>query len=199
MFCYLIWVLETLWKHNAQLCINILFNEEYVLIFFRYAIRLKETKAFVKTKGFENFEKLSRSQKIFIEMQLRNVKLKPKGRRFSMEEKVLALSLYKRSPRCYRYLAHLFILPSPATLRQLLKKVHSDTGINKVMLKHLKQKAQKMKEIDKYCVLMWDEMSLTPHIQYNGAKDKYTLDSKITEMNELNTLLIMYSYLCYEE
>jgi len=56
-------------------------------------------------------------------LQVRCQKRKPKGRRYDINEKVLALSLYKTSPKGYRYLSTLFALPSRKTLSGFLNKV----------------------------------------------------------------------------
>ncbi|XP_048002411.1 uncharacterized protein LOC125238954 [Leguminivora glycinivorella] len=47
---------------------------------------------------------MSRSGRIFTGMQYRQASKKPKGRRYNMEEKVLALSIFKKSPKCYNLL-----------------------------------------------------------------------------------------------
>lgn len=69
-------------------------------------------------------------------------------------------------------MSHLFTLPSAATLRELLHKIPCDTGINSSVQSHLKKTAEGMKDLEKVCIIMWDEMSLTPHIQYDQSKDK---------------------------
>jgi hypothetical protein len=60
----------------------------------------------------------------------RNSKHKPRGRRWNFEEKILALSLLKRSRKCYTLLRALFPLPSGRTLQSLLNTVQFRTGIN---------------------------------------------------------------------
>nr|CAI5835668.1 unnamed protein product [Callosobruchus analis] len=58
----------------------------------------------------------------FVMSQQRNQKLQPKGRRFTTEDKILALSIFKQCGRCYRYLSQIFSLPSRRTLTNLLSK-----------------------------------------------------------------------------
>lgn len=55
----------------------------------------------------------------FTMCQLRIQKCKPKGRGFTVEDKILALSLYKQSAKGYRLLSRIFSLPSRKTLRYL--------------------------------------------------------------------------------
>ena len=77
-----------------------------------------------------------------------------------LDEKILALSLFKQSGSCYKLLSKLFVLPSTTTLKYLLQKI-SLPGINKLVFEHLRQCiAQMNNERNKLCVLMWDKMSL---------------------------------------
>lgn len=58
----------------------------------------------------------------FIESQLRTQSKKARGRRFSLNDKVFALSLFKESGKAYRLLQKMFALPSRSFLMKLLKK-----------------------------------------------------------------------------
>jgi hypothetical protein len=42
-----------------------------------------------------------------------------------------------------------------------------NTGINQSIFSHLKDRVSKLKSIDRYCVLMFDEIALCPDLQYN--------------------------------
>lgn len=66
----------------------------------------------------------------FLWMQIKFCTKKQKGRRFSLEEKVIALSIMKQSPKCYRFLQRIFILPCKTTLNKLLSNVNIEAGIN---------------------------------------------------------------------
>ncbi|KOB65014.1 hypothetical protein OBRU01_23343 [Operophtera brumata] len=72
-----------------------------------------------------------RMAKILTMMQFREMKKKEIGRRFSVEEKIIALSIMKQSPKCYRFLRKIFILPAAQTLTKLLNKANIKPGINK--------------------------------------------------------------------
>lgn len=85
----------------------------------------------------------------------------------------MALSLYKESCNGYRLLQQLFTLPSSRTLRRLLQKVPIHAGINNVIFSHLSHQETLMKDAnDKLCILMWDEISLQPHLQYDIINNK---------------------------
>jgi len=104
---------------------------------------------------------------IFTKLQLRETKNSPKGRRFTHEEKLLCLSLYKQSTKSYRLLSKLFILPARKTLSTLLSQIPISTGLDKSLLKVLKENVKTLKEKEKYCVVLFDEVSLEPQLQYD--------------------------------
>jgi len=97
----------------------------------------------------------------------RNSKHKPRGRRWNFEEKILALSLLKRSPKSYTLLHTLFPLPSGRTLQSLLNTVQFRTGINTHVFDALRHSVQKMSEKDRYCCLLFDEMSIRENFRFN--------------------------------
>ncbi|KAE9521413.1 hypothetical protein AGLY_018180 [Aphis glycines] len=71
---------------------------------------------------------------IFIKLQLRETKNSPKGRRFTLEEKLLCLSLYTQSTKSYQLLSKLFILLARKTLSTLLSQISISTGLDKMSL-----------------------------------------------------------------
>jgi hypothetical protein len=95
---------------------------------------------------------------------IRNSRQKPKGRRWNFEDEVLALALLKRSPKSYILLQTLFPLPSRRTLQSVLNTVHFTAGINAHVFGALKHSAQTMSDKDRYCILMFDEMSIRENL-----------------------------------
>jgi hypothetical protein len=92
----------------------------------------QETKSYKKklemlTKKAEDLElfqnKINNATFRFLQSQLTQQGKSERGRRFSTEDKLLALSLLKQSPTAYRLLRKNFTLPSRKTLIALLKKV----------------------------------------------------------------------------
>lgn len=83
-----------------------------------------------------------------------------RGRRFTMEEKVLSLALYKPSPKAYRIMSNFCILPSRRTLQNMLYKVKLGPGFNQRIFNYLKEIVAKMPQIQRHCSLVFDEM---PH------------------------------------
>lgn len=76
----------------------------------------------------------------------------------------------KQSSKCYQYLTQVFNLPSIRTLQSILQKVNIHPGPINFMNQHLKKQIGLMKERDKVCFLMWDEMSLQLHVDYDATK-----------------------------
>lgn len=107
----------------------------------------------------------------FILSQISQQKVKSKGRRFSLDDKLLALSLWKQSPRGYRLLQKIFALPSRRTLSNVLRKIPLDTGINEVLFCSLKASCQNLDEKDRCCCIVFDEMSIQPNLFFNEASD----------------------------
>ncbi|KAL4719803.1 hypothetical protein ACJJTC_019247 [Scirpophaga incertulas] len=73
-------------------------NESYAKR-LRKALRLSENKTFQSA-----LNKFTHLAALYTVMQFREINKKKMGRRFNESEKIMALSLYKRSPKAYRWL-----------------------------------------------------------------------------------------------
>lgn len=102
----------------------------------------------------------------FFSSQLRNYNKKKTGKRFTFDDKILSVILYKQSPKTYRFLSKLFILPSVLTLKKLLQSVNIEPGICNNLFDNLAIKVKNFPKIHKVCILAFDEMSLQPHLEY---------------------------------
>jgi hypothetical protein len=102
---------------------------------------------------------------------IRNSRYKPRGRRWNFEEKMLALSLLKHSPKSYVLLQTLFLLPSGLSLQSLLNTVHFKTGISNHVFDALCHSVQKMSEKDQYGCLLFDEMSIRENVWFSQKFD----------------------------
>jgi hypothetical protein len=101
---------------------------------------------------------------------VRNSRHKPNGRRWNFKDKMLALSLLKRSPKSYS-LRVLLPLPSRRTLQSILGTVHFAAGINARVFGALQHSLQKMSDRDRYCCLLFDEMSIRENVRFNQTLD----------------------------
>lgn len=87
-------------------------------------------------------------------------------------DKIFALTLYKQSAKGYRLLQKTFALPSKKTLTNMLNKIPFNTGLNQCMRNVLGQNVKKMKDLHKYCILIFDDIALKPALQYNKKQDE---------------------------
>jgi hypothetical protein len=108
----------------------------------------------------------------FLRTQLRIAGKKPKGRRWTNEEKIMALPLYKKSPKAYTLLRSFVPLPSKRTLNSLLQQIPFSTGVHADLVTHLSIHASEMAEEDKFCILLFDEMSVKPNLFFDSHHDR---------------------------
>lgn len=135
--------------------------------------RLIKADHFNGTEQFNRLTaKLNTVSKQFFQSQIECSSRKIKGRRFSIKDKITALALYKQSPVGYRLLSQIFALPSRVTLTKLLQRIPIKAGICSSVFEGLRQIGERTPPIQKYCVLLFDEMSLMPHVQYNQYSDE---------------------------
>ncbi|KXZ75664.1 Transposable element P transposase-like Protein [Tribolium castaneum] len=116
-------------------------------------------------------EELTPVQQRFLESQLRNYKCKSKARSFTFEDKADAIAIHKSSPRTYRLLSKMFILPSERTLKATLGKVSIRPGISNHMIEVLSRRVGP-NEKDRICVLIFDEIQIQPHLDYLPHEDR---------------------------
>lgn len=132
-------------------------------------MKLSENKTFQKALG-----KFSSPASIFTKLQFREAGKHKLGCRFTKEEKILSLALYKQGPRAYRWLKKFFVLPSPLTLSRMISTASLRPGINENLFRQLQKRVQKMNEMERICILLFDEIALSPHFDYNRRKDYVT-------------------------
>lgn len=108
----------------------------------------------------------------FFKMQLRNSGKKNRGQRYTLEQKSLSLSLYKHGPKSYRFMQKIFSLPSKRTLQRHNAYLHFEAGIDDDMLEFIKEKVKDLPDIEKYCILSWDEQSVKALLEYNHNNDE---------------------------
>jgi hypothetical protein len=85
-------------------------------------VRIQKAMDFATSEDFAR-GKVNVTSLNFINSQLRLQLKKSRGRRFTMEDKIFALSLLKHSPRAYKLLEKTFALPSRKKLMALLNEV----------------------------------------------------------------------------
>lgn len=109
---------------------------------------------------------------LFITQQQKLLDKRGGGRRYTKEFKCLCLKIYFLSPKCYSFLSTCFAFPSRRTLSRLTENIRLLPGVNNIILNILKLKVETLQEIDKNCVICFDEMSIKNHLFYNVTTDE---------------------------
>lgn len=134
--------------------------------------RLKMSEKFIKQHNLM-LNNMNDITKKFFQCQMKAQSLHPRGRRYTLDDKMFALSLYKGSAKAYRLMSRVFALPSRKTIMDLLRKIPLQPGINSEIIEHLKLTVSEIKnQLDKTCVLIFYEISLSAGVQYSEAEDK---------------------------
>ncbi|KAL1488720.1 hypothetical protein ABEB36_014519 [Hypothenemus hampei] len=107
----------------------------------------------------------------FLISQLRCAQKSPRGRRSTVEEKAMALALYKRSPNGYNFLRKLVALPSKRTIIALLEKVPFEAGINEHIFYHISKCISTEK--DRFVALLFDEIDIKENLQYDKKRGRF--------------------------
>ena len=84
---------------------------------------------------------------------------------------MFAMSVFYQSRKAYSLLQKIFFLPSPRTLQRSLQNCSTGPGFNAHIFQALQRKVQHMRDFDKDCLLMFDEMSLKKRFVYNRERD----------------------------
>lgn len=115
--------------------------------------------------------KLNKNRTTFVNMQIRQ-----KNRaKWSTEEKKLATNIFHKSSACYTHMRDSLglNLPAVSTVRRWINILGLNTGINTKLMKILESKANVMEQREKESVLLFDEMSLKEHLDYNIKLDYF--------------------------
>lgn len=128
-------------------------------------LRLKQSKDILSNATFIKItNKMPRIARMITKIQLRESHKASRGRRFTEEEKELALSLHKLCPSAYKYMVKMgFILPKLESMRYL--DIHSDlkSATNRIdAISKLKAKVDKMPTEHRLCALIFDEKLINP-------------------------------------
>jgi hypothetical protein len=95
-----------------------------------------------------------------------------KGNRYSDNVKLLALSLYNASPKCYRLLRKVFQLPCVSTLRSCLRHLQFEPGFQHDVLAALSRKMESLPDFVKDRVVVFDEMAIKESVSYDARLDR---------------------------
>ena len=93
------------------------------------------------------------------------------GQRWTDENKAVALGVYFRNRQAYIVLATIFTMPSPSTLTRSVRGVSTVVEFSGTIFELLEVKNKSMKDSERCCVILFDEISLKVELSYGRARD----------------------------
>ena len=91
-------------------------------------------------------------------------------KRYSEEFKSFAVSIYVKSPSCYRLLKTRFKLPALSSIRLWLSQLQFRTGLCTNLLKMLTIRVQRLSPEERICSLICDQISLREAVDHSGGE-----------------------------
>lgn len=136
--------------------------------------RLNRNKWLAAFRILEQFKKLAEKSQIarkFIDNLLRTFKIVGSRRGFTLEDKLVALSLFLKDRTVYSFLRSIFIIPTVSRLKALLSKFKLAPGVLSNVIENLAKRVQKIRPERRLAILLFDEMAITPYCCYDKRKD----------------------------
>lgn len=122
-----------------------------------------------KTKFFES--EVKATKKLFSSNHMKKLKNPNACPRWSIEDISKAIVIYSAGPRSYRLLLkNGYPFPAVSTLRSWLKNIKMSPGILKPVFDIIK--LTDMNEMDKVCILSFDEIKIRKVYLYDKANDE---------------------------
>jgi hypothetical protein len=116
-------------------------------------------------------EETSRNLSDFCKRQAKLQRVKPNGRRFSLEDKMLALQLRKKGCIAMKDLA---TLPSPKTMDRTRHRMPMKCGFSPILLRAIAKFVKSLKnKLDSSVILMWDEMSIDKFLTWSSKYNQF--------------------------
>lgn len=107
-----------------------------------------------------------------VSSQVKNFGKSAYGRRWSEEDKNMALQLYLSSSRAYNTLQKFFHLPTRRTIQKSISGINICPGFISPVFEALKHMALNMKDHDKLCTISFDEMKIKRSLAYYANHDQ---------------------------
>ena len=116
-----------------------------------------------------------------------------KGKRWTLKDKLLALRIMYRSPQAFKMLKRVFSLPARSTVLMFLKKSFRslEPGFTNKVMALVKMRVDTMTKLERNCSLVFDEMSLKQHLDFDKYNDKAIgIQSNGKPVNQVLVLMV---------
>lgn len=157
-------LLEKYEKQKKLLC-----RKRSKICFLKKQLIKKQKQDKINTYSFINKTNFfSKNSKSLVTMQLLHKKRKP----WLQNEKILAISIFYKSPTAYKFMRkNNIILPGVSTLHAWLKSFQYMPGFIPEYMTQMKIMCNTMSFQEKKCVIMIDEMAIKYCLEYNKSLD----------------------------
>ncbi|XP_057322794.1 uncharacterized protein LOC130666107 [Microplitis mediator] len=117
----------------------------------------------------------SQGLSLLMAIEERNYNRLSGGERYTKNEIIFSLNIFKRSPKCYRFLQSLFQLPSEKTLKRSFADIKLHPGFNDIIFPALdKATSRSVDKLDAYCAIFVDETSVKKRVTFTEGDDSVT-------------------------
>lgn len=120
---------------------------------------------------FYNIYKTNTASYSFVLSQLRASSRQCHGRRWSAKEKSFYLNIYFQSPSTYKLLSRMMPLPCKNTLLRSVSRLIKSPGFCSNFISTLQKISQSMTQLEKFCVFVFDEISIKSGLKYDAHLD----------------------------
>lgn len=139
--------------------------------------KLKDILGSLKEKRLLDVQQLDILQNIgmfnkqLLQRQASKINKTSMHKQYEPELRVFALTLHFYSPQAYAFVRKKFntCLPHPKTISKWYKSVNGEPGLNREALQTIKKYAE-IVNFPLFGVLIFDEMAIRRHIEYDGKK-----------------------------
>lgn len=133
-----------------------------------------------KTKNLSTFEEwyslcdkfLPPETAAFTKTQAKLYQQSSRGKKYSMDFKMLCLKLYFAGPKSYNTWSSVFCLPTSRTLERMIEGLRIPPGVHDIIFNILKTKTAHFDNVDKLCIMCIDEASIKANLFYNINLDE---------------------------
>ena len=119
----------------------------------------------------EQLNNLPKTQKFFLESQLRAASVSKLAMRWTESDKMLSLALFYKSPAAFRFMQKSFRLPSITTLHVFISQFEIHPGFSTGYINCLRERVMAQPVEERHAVLLFDGLSIKSFLKYSEHED----------------------------